>query len=247
MAKRMAVGAKRSGKVKQVGMRMLAWGFTRWKDYEKCPAFCKYKHIEKRTAAHEIESEHIERGNVVHQLGAHVVRGVLKKFPKELGSFEGEFKVLRAEKAVPEAEWAFNDKYGQVDWFAKECWLRIKVDAHSVTQTKAARGMRKTRVHIVDYKTGKMHAEEHALQRSLYAIGGFYQYPDADEILVEHWYIDSGEIEDAVFTRSELPKMQKAWEQRIRAMMADTSFAPRPGTYCRWCDYSKVKGGPCKF
>ncbi len=248
MAKRMAANARGvTGKVKQVAMRMTAWGFTRWKDYEKCPAFAKYKHVMKITPQHEIKNEHIDHGNTVHQLGAHVVRGVLKKFPKELGSFEQEFKDLRQNKAKAEDEWAFNSKFETVDWFAKECWLRIKVDACYLRQERGARSIMHTKAKIVDYKTGKIHAEEHADQRGLYALGAFYMYPDIAEVVVEHWYIDSGEIEDDTFKRADLPKLESKWRQRTRAIMADTSFAPRPGSYCRWCDYSKAKKGPCKF
>jgi hypothetical protein len=42
--------------------------------------------------------------------------------------------------------------------------------------------------------------------------------------------------------------LKKKWEGRIKALFADDTFAPRPSDFaCRFCDYSKEKGGPCEF
>jgi|SRR5579859_5709297 len=240
----MAAGAKQPGRFKQAVDKLTAWSYSRWKDYEKCPFFCKCKHL---LRMREPDNPAMENGTIVHQLGAQHVTGALKKFPKELGVFGEEFKKLRAAKALTEQEWAFDSRYAQVDWFSKQAWLRIKVDAHYLLQQPTGkRGLVRTTVVIVDYKTGKNHAD-HAQQRSLYALGGLLMYPDAAEVVAEHWYIDSGEIESDTFAAKDLPKLQRQWEQRTRAMLADSSFVPRPGAYCRWCHYSKAKGGPCIF
>lgn len=245
MAKRMAQAAKGKGMFKQATDRLMAWSFSRWKDYEKCPLFCKLAHILRMRSGQP--SEAIDKGTVAHQLADHFVRGTLKKFPKELGPFKHEFGALRQLKAKTEAEWAFDIEYNQVDWFGKTAWLRMKVDAHYLSQQKdGRRGLMRTTVTIVDYKTGKNNPE-HGDQRSLYALGGFAMYPDAAEVIAEHWYLESGEIESDTFTAKQIDKLRERWEQRTRAMLADTTFAPRPGPYCRWCDYSKAKGGPCRF
>jgi len=191
----------------------------------------------------------MENGTITHQVADHFVRGTLKKFPKELKGFKAEYTALREQKAMTEQEWAFNADYEQVDWFSKEAWLRIKVDAHYLDESQVKKGRQKitlTRVIIIDTKTGKNKAE-HTEQRSLYALGGFLRYPDVVEVVAEHWYLDSGEIESDTFKAKDLDKLKKKWEQRTRAMMADTTFAPRPGNYCRWCFFSKAKGGPCRF
>ena len=247
MAKRMAAGAaaknKKAGLFKQTLQRLGAWSYSRWDDYEKCPFLCKCKHVLRMK---EPDSPAMANGTIVHQLADQYVRGVLKKFPKELGDFQQESSTLITNKAQTEQEWAFDSAYSQVSWFSKEAWLRIKVDAHYLIQEKTGRnGIVKTTVVIVDYKTGRNKAE-HAQQRSLYALGGFVVYPDAVMVVAEHWYLASGEIESDEFLAKDLPKLQKQWEQRTRAMLNDTTFMPRPGAYCRWCHFSKVKGGPCK-
>lgn len=243
MAKILARGSK-LGIFKQAVERLVAWSYSRWKDYEKCPFYCKCKHV---LRMREPDNPAMANGTIVHQLSEQHVRGVLKKFPPELKGFAEEFKILRANKALTEQEWAFDKDYIQVSWFSQAAWLRIKVDAHYLQQERTGRkGVVNTTVTIIDYKTGKNHAD-HAQQRSLYALGGLVMYPDAAVVVAEHWYIDSGEIESDTFAAKDLPKLKKQWEQRTRAMLNDTSFVPRPGNYCGWCTYSNKKGGPCKF
>lgn len=244
MGKRFASGFKQAASTfKQAVKRITAWSYSRWNDYEKCPAYAKFKFIDK---IKEPESNAMENGTIVHQMADHFVRGTMKKFPKELGAFKDEYTALRDAKALTEQEWAFNDQWEPVDWFAKDAWVRVKVDATCLVQEKAKRGMVRTTVVIIDTKTGKNKAE-HAQQRTLYALGGFSKFPDAVRVVAEHWYIDSGEIENDEFTRADIPKLKQQWEKRTRAMLADTTFVPRPGAYCRWCAYSKAKSGPCQF
>jgi hypothetical protein len=55
-------------------------------------------------------------------------------------------------------------------------------------------------------------------------------------------------VEGPKVTRKSLPVLQKKWEARVQPMLNDEVFAPRPGEpHCGWCDYSKAKGGPCKY
>jgi hypothetical protein len=87
-------------------------------------------------------------------------------------------------------------------------------------------------------------------QLELYAIAGMEHYPTAPRARTQLWFTDQGivhEENEAGYTRAKLPALKKAWEKRIIPMMSDTKFSPRPGNYCRWCHFSKAKGGPCVF
>jgi hypothetical protein len=186
------------------------------------------------------------RGQLVHKLCEQFVLGQLRAYPKELGAeFKDRFLELRKLKAFCEQEWAFNKVWETVGWFAKDAWLRIKMDAHYLIETKK-RKLVDTQVVAIDYKTGRQHPE-HSLQRSLYALGAFHMYPDAKTVHVEHWYIDSGEVGQDDFAAKDVPALLKQWEMRTRAMLADKRFAARPGNYCRWCHFRKSNGGICKF
>lgn len=242
-------------KVKQ---RITAWSFSRFKDYIKCAFYAYCKHVLKHK---EPEGPAMAVGSRVHELAAQAVQPANKKKPlvRELSAFKPEFDALRKSgvQVLCEQEWAFDADWKPVSWFAKQAWVRIKMDAHWLEQTASkmkpgragvkAFSMRETTVHVVDYKTGKIYEDDHALQRSLYAVGALLMYPDAVEVVVAHWYLDLGEERTETFTAGQLPALQKQWLASTKKMLADTTFKPEPGNHCRWCYLSKARGGPCVF
>jgi hypothetical protein len=102
-------------------------------------------------------------------------------------------------------------------------------------------------VDIAEWKTGKP-KDEHAEQRNLYALGGLIRWKQHDVVRVTTYYLDGkGEPQRLTVKRTALDKLKDKWEQRVDTMQSDQLLAPRPGYYCRWCHYSKEKGGPCKI
>lgn len=242
-----------------------AWSYSRYQEYDQCPLKAKLKCIDKLK---EPDSPSGNNGTRVHAIAAswatnrvcvddqteHLRKEIevllkTKKVPEDLKTFEKEFAALRARKdIIVEDQWAFNRSWDKTSWFNwKECWLRIKVDLHYVEQIKRPKFKTLTRVVIRDHKTGKIHSD-HDLQRSLYALGAFLTYPDVDEVEVSHWYLDAGEESPKqVFKRKQFETLKKFWLKKTTAMLNDTTFAPKAGGYCRWCHFSKAKGGPCPF
>lgn len=163
-----------------------------------------------------------------------------KKIPEELWRFEEEFAVLIKNKAQCEEMWNLDRQYEIVEGKAynPRVVLRIKVDARYIDK--------KGTLYIVDHKTGKFNAE-HALQRSLYALGGLIMYPDAKAVIANHWYLDAGTDAPERWAADQLPALKKFWADKTTAMLNDTSFAPNPTDKCKWCFCSKARGGPCVY
>jgi RecB family exonuclease len=238
-------------------IQISAWSYSRYQKYTQCPFLAKCLYI---TKLKEPDSPAGVKGTRVHAIAALVVSGKLPKpdrdnsqfmpelqkilksgkLPDELSTFTEEFKALKKARVLCESEWAFTKDWVPTSWFGHDCWLRIKVDAHYLE------GRKKPTVVIIDHKTGKIH-EDHALQRSLYALGAFLQYPDAARVKASHWYLDQGEEKSDEWTRDQLEALKTEWLKRTRAMMNDTTFAPNPSAACRWCVFEKAKGGPCVY
>jgi CRISPR/Cas system-associated exonuclease Cas4 (RecB family) len=237
-----------------------AWSYSRLGTYNACPRKAKYLYIDKLS---EPDSTAGLRGTRAHAIAAMIATGKLpapdrdnkqfyaelapilkaKEFPAELAAFEIEFRALRKRKNIQvEAQWCFDRNREPVSWFGSDAWLRLKVDLHYLTQKK--RGV--TEVDIVDHKTGKW-SSDHALQRSLYALGAFLQYPDAQVVRAAHWYLDIGKENKDMWERSELESLWKEWLRRTEALLHDTTYAPSPGQHCNWCAFAKSKGGPCEY
>lgn len=119
---------------------------------------------------------------------------------------------------------------------------------------------------VIDWKTGgidKMTKEikqddNYSDQLELYGVLTLSAYPEVEEVQSSLIFLDAPasvnpEVSMAGISRDLLEKRQRRWEGRVKPMLTDTVFPPRPGWYCGWmkngirqgCPYEKQKGGPC--
>jgi len=177
--------------------------------------------------------------------------------PADLKSFEVELKRLKAlykqvsYSMVVEDNWAFTRAWDETAWNDwTGCWLRIKLDlAYHEDETTLV---------IRDWKSGKFRPEkneEYVEQCELYALAALLLHDHIETVKAWLCYTDLGITwgdgsqgeAPMVFTRADAPRLKKLWEKRVKAMMADTSFAPKPNNLCRFCHYRSENGGPCEF
>jgi len=210
------------------------WSYSRYSMYAKCPAQFHWHYILKKPR----DSSHaLERGLDIHAKAENFVNGKITGLPKELDNFAREFKALKRE---------FNKKHGY-------CEPDISVDSKGKKSTKAKsdyfvgfadffHNPPKDILTVIDYKTGKQYPD-HQDQGHAYSTFLLLLNPDHEEIDVEFWYLDSGEVKHFHFTQKDLPRMLKLWERRINKMYADKLFKPTPHKFCNWC--AKKKAGKC--
>jgi CRISPR/Cas system-associated exonuclease Cas4 (RecB family) len=225
--------------IKQV-QRVTSWSFSRWKDWTKCPALFKYKHIDK--VAISDDNAATFKGSDVHTDSEAFVMGTLKVLPKSVASFKPEFMEIRKSKLkhLVEQQWAFTVKWAKAAWFGADAWCRVMMDVHCYDHEHK-------HLRVIDIKSGKKYPDDHALQAELYALAGFIMYPSARTLRVELWYTDLGEMDPYDFAVGDVARLKKEWLARITPMLNDTKFVTRPGRHCAWCVYSKAKAGPCKY
>jgi hypothetical protein len=216
-----------------------AWSYSRWQDYLKCPAFAKYKHFDK---IREPGNKAMDRGTAIHKLAEKFARAKANvKLPVELECFEEEFREVQKTKLVLcEQEWAFTNKWDSTDWFSDAAWCRVKVDL-VYTQGKILK--------LRDHKTGKINPA-HDGQLSLYALAGLLKYPELDGVEVQNWYLDHGIImpeKIKIYTHADVPALKKEWAAKVKPLLSDRRFSPKPSSACVYCFFSKGKNGPCIY
>jgi len=214
--------------------KITAWSFSRLQDYRACPAKAKYKHI---LRMREPSSPAAQRGTDIHLMAEQFTKGELKKLPEPLAGFKKDFAMLKKVEAACEEQWAYGADWGMTGWFDKDVWLRVKLDVHYV---------QKKTLFVVDHKTGKENAA-HLEQLSLYALAGMLRGYNITGVVAQLWYLDHDKKAEAEFTVGDMARLQRIWQAEVKPMLSDTKFVPNPGTHCRWCAFSKAKGGPCKF
>lgn len=216
-----------------------AWSYSRLDKYELCPAKLGYD----AKGLKEPQGPALAEGERVHKLGEAFVKGRLRTVPKEYANFATHLKRLRRLRFEAEDMWCLTSDweeappYGDPEHFALT-WLRVKLDAYGFPKP----GL----LEIVDYKTGKVNEEKGRDQLRLYAAAGLSLW-DVERVHARLWYLDVGHEVADTFDADRLEELQGYWNERARPMLKDRRFSPRPGYYCRWCHYSRTKGGPCRY
>jgi len=238
-----------------------SWSFSRYSDYHMCPAKAKYKYLEKVRTDEMIQRENDERSGKLPENPlargervAKVTENYLKKktrtLPSDIAALGREYKALREKQLTVEDSWGFDKDWrpcGVTDW--NRCWLRVKIDINYIESIQ-----RKDWLRIIDNKTGRYRLEkyeEYQEQLHLYGVAGLARMPTVVGVSAQLYYSDEGIVYPkdgpVVFERRELEMMKKVWEKKLKPFFNDRKFTPKPGYYCQWCDYSKKKGGPCKY
>lgn len=229
----------------QVPKPLTAWSASRLSDYETCAYRFYRKHI---LGIKEPGSAAMDRGTRIHKLAEQFVKNELKELPQELKLFHVEFEQLKARKIkFIEENWAVDKNWSPVDWFSKDAWLRVKLDAayaipeHSVLT-------------IVDHKTGKFSnysAAKYEDTLNLYGVAGLAMQPEIKIVSPRLWFIDAGlihpdpEVREIEIVRKDEKPLRKKWEKRVVKMFADTSFKPQPSSACKFCMFRRSAGGDC--
>lgn len=160
-------------------------------------------------------------------------------------------KLQKAKGVSVQESIVLDSRWNRVGQFTKNAWARLKLDV-LVLKPKSAQ--------VLDWKSGNIDSrtgeirekdEYHDSMRA-YQMAVLSVFPQA-ECSAEMVFLDTPPKAE-VFTKS-LPVLKRKdldserlrWEEKISTMLKDDQFAPRPGYYCTYCDFSKKKGGPCPY
>lgn len=210
----------------------------------ECPFKAKLKFIERRT---EPGGPAMARGAEIHGLAQDFIEGRKRMVPADLSKVKAELTSLRKRKATSEGEIGLTSTWIATGWFDANVWCRVKLDAIAPIDKRGAK------VEAIDWKTGRYAPDrpEYVEQLHLYATGVMSAKPLVNEVHAKLVFTDhdqrSARPVVAVYKRDALDAMQSDWEKRVKPLLNDTRFAPRPGAYCRYCAFRKAVGGPCKY
>lgn len=211
-----------------------SWSYSKYALFEQCPAAYNYKHNLKLP---DPPSPAMERGNKIHKRGEDflVKRGL--PLPKEYAPFSAEMFHLRDAGAKAEEKVGFFRDWSPTTFFHKGVWLRSIYDATLVTGTHAD---------VVDFKTGKKY-ETNLDQIELFSATVFVRNEDIQTVTARLWYLDSGDEVAVNFSRPGIEAALSKWTARAGKIEHEQNWPARPNSTCRWCNFSKSKGGPCRF
>ncbi len=249
----------------------LAWSHSRWKVYFECPKHYWFQYVKRYPVPKEEKSPALIHGDEVHKVAdrhvketvhlRHVAtrktkaqeKEIAKRFsnpPPELRLYRAEFEeLIEVHKAITEEDWAFNYQWKPLPyWFdppgvkqPEKVWVRIKTDLHHALPENG--------IKIIDLKTGKppYNADGYLSQLELYALGAFKMYEGVRYVETALWYLDHHVSPGKRYELKEVPALEKLWFDRVKPMATDTLWKENPGSACKFCQYKKAVGGPCKY
>jgi hypothetical protein len=211
------------------------WSYSSLSTYKQCPAKWKFSYIDGISWP---ESAAMTRGSRMHLMAEEFVNGKVDRVHPEVQKIGPQLLMLKSQGAKTEATWLLKKDWTPTD-DPNEAWIKAIVDVHYMTPELV--------LHVIDYKSGQQYPD-HREQLELYGLMGLLVEPAAKRVETAALYMDSGyEGMQSSIIRPMISKMIEPWDQAANEMMADEVYQPRPATHCRWCPYSKAKGGPCEY
>lgn len=183
-----------------------------------------------------VSSPAADRGTGIHGDLEHSLRDSEYVLKAPFSYYNDFLATLRKHGARPEKTILLNKSWEPVlPW--EDPWVKTILDV-ALTDGTTARNY--------DWKTGKIYPD-HYDQRELYSLVQLCENPLLDKAIGMHVYVDLKENRVSEFTREELPALKAKWEERVRPLFEDEIFPTNPSYACRYCEFSKYNGGPCRF
>ena len=227
---------------------MAAKSYTQWSTFKKCPAQYKHRYVEKLPTPPS--SAAAQRGTNLHGVVEQLLQGKIDAIPflddgagnniyAPLEPYEDFFKMLKDKGAVAELGFLLNH-----DWEPCEEGEPVHVRGYIDIIVPPSDG----HIYIYELKTGKEY-DDHVEQRNFYGAAalGLAWDQEVEKVTVYGTYMDLGEMRENTYAASMQSTYKYFWNQKLEQMDNEQALVPNPGFYCRWCPFSKDKGGPCKF
>lgn len=215
------------------------WSYSALAQWEECPAKYRYAKIDKLP---DPAGPAMLRGRKIHKMCEDYSLEPHKyNITLEMSKFTPFFEALvQMPGRLTEQKWAFNSHWGPAKWSSDNTtWLRSIIDAGVIYEDNV--------VEVIDYKTGKIYGDN-SEQVELFALTAMTHYPEAPYVITRLMYLDSGDEIIAEHAASDREALKRKWATKANKLFADNTYAAKPSEKaCRFCNFSRSKGGPCRF
>jgi hypothetical protein len=148
---------------------------------------------------------------------------------------------LRQEKDVrPEWKWGITWEFKPCDYDAPECMLHGYIDCLVVPEPGENLG-------LYEWKTGKKYPDQHRDQGLKYSIALMCHFPDHPGVDSMITYFDQTDYDKIWYPQTMMFEYKPALRREIGNVADATRFPTMPSFKCKWCQFSRDNGGPCKF
>lgn len=230
-----------------------SWSLSAIGTFEKCQLKARYRYVDRIEDKRSISAS---RGVGIHKVIEDFLLGGAPLSP-ELEYYRPWFEEIRKHEIYPERKISLRGDWNTTSWGAPDSWLRsvldllvIRREEERSDQADVSSSAPAKEAIIYDWKTGKVYPD-HDDQKSLYSLAVFSEYPSLRQVRAIHVYVDLRQIREKTFSSGQVHELRTTWNDRagkfLKAVESPEEMIPNPGFHCRWCSYSKMNGGPCRF
>lgn len=217
-----------------------AWSYSAFEKWLECPFRFRLEKLDKLPTA---DVPAFKKGREAHEGLAAYATGKPAPMPAAVKAQKAKeiadlVRAFPASNKVVEQQWAFDGEFKTTAWFGKTTWLRTVLDVGLFYEDGE--------VEVVDWKTGKPR-DANAGEMEVFAMSVMARFPNRPgDVLTRLVYLESGREDADRFRRSDREKLMRKWRDAVAPMFADRTFPARPNEKCKWCDFSRSKGGQCR-
>lgn len=212
------------------------WGWSKLDVFRTCKKKFDFQFIQKIP---EPGNAAMARGSQMHDDIEAYLNGWSTDVPVgPLTDWKKRFDELRGSNFMAEQAVGLDKNWALLpNWFHKDTWVRAKMDANKLSGDELT---------VIDFKSGKYRVP-HPDQVELYSIVGHAIHPHVRKVHAEFWFIDADDVYNKTFTAAELLELRKKWEAEAAVIYGTEVWAESPSKDCKYCTYSRSKGGKCKY
>lgn len=212
------------------------WGWSKLDVFRNCKAQFKYQFMDKLP---QPGNAAMKRGSDMHDTIEAYLQGWIAELPiGPLVDWKERFDELKSGKFTAEQAIGLDKNWMLLpNWFAPTTWVRAKMDANVLKEDHLT---------VIDFKSGQYRIPSPD-QVELYSIIGHAIHPHVKSVTAELWFIDANDAYSQNYDASELVQLRKKYEQEAGHMYNTEVWGESPSRACKWCAYSKSKGGPCRY
>jgi hypothetical protein len=194
-------------------------------DWDNCPYKAYRKYI-KKDLGKFVQTEAMKWGNEVHSaFEVRIKHGT--KWPEGMEKFEAIAAPLVQAGAIAEKMLAITVEGSLCDFFAKDAWLRGKIDSTVIRDRVAA---------IWDWKTGKRREDKSELE--VHAVLLKAWQPTVQRVVAHYVWLQDNEVgkaHDVSDTEKKLADIRSTMNT-VKNCMEIEDFPKRRNPLCGWCD-----------
>lgn len=221
----------------------MVYSYSSISTFKQCPAKFNYAYNLKVKMERQPPSPAMERGSKVHDSVEQYLLGASEFLHPDIHKNYGQWMMsVRSDykKLLPEFKWGITWEMKPCDYDDPACMIHGFIDLLAIPHNDDAN------LDIFEWKTGGIYPEHHG-QIHKYSVAMMCYYEDRPGVDATLTYFDKQDYKKIHYPRTMMFEYKPMLRREIGSIADATRFPTMPSFKCKWCQFSRDNGGPCKF